>query len=153
MSILKERPNFYGTGIDISKKSINVSKLNRKQLNLTSRVKFFHSSVDNFKIGKYDLIVSNPPYIELCSLKYLEKDVINFEPRLALSGGFDGFSKIRKVINKAKTLIKKNGKFILEIGFNQKNKVKKILKEEGFYVNKAIRDYGNNDRCIISTKI
>jgi release factor glutamine methyltransferase len=153
LSILKERPNFYGTGIDISKKSINVSKLNAKQLNLTSRVKFFHSSVDNFKIGKYDLIVSNPPYIELFNLKYLEKDVINFEPKLALSGGFDGFSKIRKVINKAKNLIKKNGKFILEIGFNQKNKVKKILKEEGFYVNKAIRDYGNNDRCIISTKI
>ncbi len=153
LSILKERPNFYGTGIDISKKSINVSKLNAKQLNLTSRVKFFHSSVDNFKIGKYDLIVSNPPYIELFNLKYLEKDVISFEPKLALSGGFDGFSKIRKVINKAKNLIKKSGKFILEIGFNQKNKVKKILKEEGFYVNKAIRDYGNNDRCIISTKI
>ena len=153
LSILKERPNFYGTGIDISKKSINVSKLNAKQLNLTSRVKFFHSSVDNFKIGKYDLIVSNPPYIKLFNLKYLEKDVISFEPKLALSGGFDGFSKIRKVINKAKNLIKKNGKFILEIGFNQKNKVKKILKEEGFYVNKAIRDYGNNDRCIISTKI
>ena len=153
LSILKERPNFYGTGIDISKKSINVSKLNAKQLNLTSRVKFFHSSVDNFKIGKYDLVVSNPPYIELFNLKYLEKDVISFEPKLALSGGFDGFSKIRKVINKAKNLIKKNGKFILEIGFNQKNKVKKILKEEGFYVNKAIRDYGNNDRCIISTKI
>ena len=153
LSILKERPSFYGTGIDISKKSINVSKLNAKQLNLTSRVKFFHSSVDNFKIGKYDLIVSNPPYIELFNLKYLEKDVINFEPKLALSGGFDGFSKIRKVINKAKILIKKNGKFILEIGFNQKNKVKQILKKEGFYVNKTIRDYGNNDRCIISTKI
>ena len=153
LSILKERPNFYGTGIDISKKSINVSKLNAKRLNLTSRVKFFHSSVDNFKIGKYDLIVSNPPYIELLNLKYLEKDVVNFEPKLALSGGFDGFSKIRKVINKANTLIKKNGKFILEIGFNQKNKVIKILKEEGFYVNKAIKDYGNNDRCIISTKI
>jgi len=153
LSILKERPNFYGTGIDISKKSINVSKLNAKQLNLTGKVKFFHSSVDNFKIGKYDLIVSNPPYIKFLNLKYLEKDVISFEPKLALSGGFDGFSKIRKVINKAKNLIKKNGKFILEIGFNQKNKVKKILKEEGFYVNKAIRDYGNNDRCIISTKI
>ena len=153
LSILKERPNFYGTGIDISKKSINVSKLNAKQLSLMNRVKFFHSSVDNFIIGKYDLVVSNPPYIELFNLKYLEKDVINFEPKLALSGGFDGFSKIRKVINKAKVLIKKNGKFILEIGFNQKNKVKRILKKEGFYVNKAIRDYGNNDRCIISTKI
>ena len=153
LSIIKERPNFYGTGIDISKKSIKVSKINAKQLNLTNRVKFIHSSVDNFNIGKYDLIVSNPPYIKLLSLKYLERDVVNFEPKLALSGGFDGFSKIRKVINKASNLIKKNGKFILEIGFNQKNKVIKILKEEGFYVNKAIKDYGNNDRCIISTKI
>jgi release factor glutamine methyltransferase len=153
LSILKERPNFYGTGIDISKKSVNISKFNAKQLNLMSRVKFFHSSVDNFKIGKYDLIVSNPPYIESLNLKYLEKDVVNFEPKLALSGGLDGFLQIRKVINKASTLIKKNGKFILEIGFNQKNKVKKILNDEGFYVNKAIKDYGNNDRCIISTKI
>ncbi|MDC3369440.1 peptide chain release factor N(5)-glutamine methyltransferase [Candidatus Pelagibacter ubique] len=153
LSILKERSNFLGTGIDISKKSINVSKFNAKQLNLTNRVKFFHSSVDNFNNGKYDIIVSNPPYIEQLNLKYLEKDVVNFEPKLALSGGFDGFSKIRKVINKTSNLIKKNGKFILEIGFNQKNKVIKILKEEGFYVNKAIKDYGNNDRCIISTKI
>ena len=153
LSILKERKYFHGTGIDISKKSINVSKFNAKKLNLVNRIKFFHSSVDNFNAGKYDIIVSNPPYIELVSLKYLDKDIINFEPKLALSGGFDGFSKIRKVINKANYLIKKNGKFILEIGFNQKNKVKEILKQEGFYINKAVRDYGNNDRCIISTKI
>jgi len=153
LSILKERSNFYGTGIDISKKCINVSKINANKLCLTNRVKFIYSSVDNFKIGKYDLIVSNPPYIESFNLKYLEKDVFNFEPKLALSGGFDGFSKIRKVINKARYLIKKNGKFILEIGFNQKNRVKEILKKEGFYINKSIKDYGNNDRCIISTKI
>jgi len=153
LSILKERKYFNGTGIDISKKSINVSKFNAKKLNLENRVKFFHSSVDNFTAGKYDLIVSNPPYIELLSLKYLEKDIVNFEPKLALSGGFDGFINIRKVINKANFLIKKNGKFILEIGFNQKNKVKEILKQEGFYINKALKDYGNNDRCIISTKI
>ena len=153
LSILKERSNFYGTGIDISKKSINISKFNAKRLKLNNRVKFIHSSIDNFKIGKYDIIVSNPPYIELLNLKYLDKDVINFEPKLALSGGFDGFSKIRKVISKAKNLIKKNGKLILEIGFKQKNKVKEILKNEGFYINKSIKDYGNNDRCIISTKI
>ena len=153
LSILKERANFYGTGIDISKKSINVSKINADKLCLTNRVKFIHSSVDNFKIGKYDLIVSNPPYIESFNLKYLENDIVNFEPMLALNGGFDGFSKIRKVINRASNLIKKNGKFILEIGFNQKNRVKEILRKEGFYVNKSIKDYGNNDRCIISTKI
>ena len=83
----------------------------------------------------------------------MEKDVVNFEPKLALSGGFDGFSKIRKVISKASTLIKKNGKLILEIGFKQRNKVKEILKKEGFYINRTLKDYGNNDRCIISTKI
>ena len=153
LSILKERPNFYGTGIDISKKSINVSKFNANKLGLINRTKFFHSSIDNFKIGKYDLIVSNPPYIELLNLKYLDKDVINFEPKLALSGGFDGFSKIREFIIKANFLIKRKGKLILEIGFNQKNKVKRILEDEGFYINKALKDYGNNDRCIISTKI
>ena len=153
LSILKERANFYGTGIDISKKSINVSKFNAKKLKLENRVRFYNSDVDNFKIGKYNVIVSNPPYIELLSLKYLERNVVSFEPRLALSGGFDGFSIIRKVISKANTLIKKNGKLILEIGFNQKNKVKEILKKEGFYINKVLKDYGNNDRCIISTKI
>jgi len=153
LSILKERGNFYGTGIDVSKKSINVSKFNAKKLKLSNRAKFYNSDVDNFKIGKYDLVVSNPPYIELLNLKYLEKDVVNFEPKLALNGGLDGFSKIRKVISKTSVMIKKKGKFILEIGFNQKNKVKEILKKEGFYINKTLKDYGNNDRCLISTKI
>ena len=62
------------------------------------------------------------------------------------------FQKLEKLLD-VSILIKKNGKFVLEISFNQKNKVKKILEEEGFYVNKAIKDYGNNDRCIVSTKI
>jgi len=153
LSLLKERPNFLGTGIDISKESINISKYNAKILQLKNRVKFYNSDVDNFKNGKYDLIVSNPPYIELLNLKYLEKDVINFEPKLALSGGFDGFSKIRKVISKSAFLIKKNGKLILEIGFSQRDKVKKILKENGFYTNRVLKDYGKTDRCIVSTKI
>ena len=79
--------------------------------------------------------------------------MINFEPKLALSGGFDGFSKIRKVICNAAFLIKKNGKLILEIGFSQRDKVKKILKENGFYTNRVLKDYGKADRCIVSTKI
>ena len=153
LSLLKERPNFYGTGIDISKKSINISNYNAKMLQLKNRVKFYNSDVDNFKIGKYDLIVSNPPYIKLLNLKYLERDVINFEPRLALDGGLDGLSEIRKVIKKSSELIKKNGKFILEIGFDQKNKVINLLKQKGFYINSTLRDFANNDRCIICTKI
>ena len=153
LSLLKEMPNCYGIGIDISKKSINISKYNAKMLQLTNKVKFYQSDVDNFKIGKYDLIVSNPPYIEELSLKYLENDVVYFEPKLALNGGIDGFSKIRKIIEKSTVLIKKNGKLVLEIGFNQKNKVQEMLRKKGFYINKTLKDYGKKDRCVISTKI
>ena len=153
LSILKERKNFYGTGIDISKKCINLSKINAIKLKVSSRLKLFKSDVDKFNFGKYDLIVSNPPYIKTFDLKYLERDVAEFEPRLALNGGLDGLSEIRKVIKKSSELIKKNGKFILEIGFDQKNKVINLLKREGFYINSAQKDLANNDRCIVSTKI
>jgi release factor glutamine methyltransferase len=153
LSLLKERPNFYGTGIDICKNSINISKYNAKMLHLKNRIRFFHSSIDNFNVGKYDIVVSNPPYIELLKLKYLENDVFNYEPKLALNGGLDGFLMIRKVIEKTSVLIKKKGNFFLEIGFNQKNKVKEMLKENGFYINIILKDYGKNYRCIVSTKI
>ena len=153
LSILKEKKNFYGTGIDISKKCINISKKNAIKLKLDSRVRFYKSDVDKFSLGKYDLIVSNPPYIKNYNLKYLERDVANFEPKLALDGGLDGLSEIRKVIRKSSELIKKNGKFILEIGFDQKNKVINLLKKEGFYINSALKDLAKNDRCIVCTKI
>ena len=153
LSILKERKNFYGTGIDISKKCLNISKINAINLKVNSRLKLYKSDVDKFNLGKYDLIVSNPPYIKKCKLKYLERDVAKFEPKLALDGGLDGLSEIRKVIKKSSELIKKNGKFILEIGFDQKNKVINLLKKEGFYINSTQKDLANNDRCIVSTKI
>ena len=153
LSILKERKSFYGTGIDISKSCINISKLNAIKLKVSSRLKLYKSNVDKFTLGKYDLIISNPPYIKKSKLKYLEKDVAKFEPKLALDGGLDGLSEIRKVIKKSSELIKKNGKFILEIGFDQKNKVISLLKKEGFYINSINKDLANNDRCIVCTKI
>jgi len=153
LSILKEKKNFYGTGIDISKKCLNISKINAKNLNLETRTKFYKTDVDKFSLGKYDLIISNPPYVNKFDLKYLDKDVACFEPRLALDGGLDGLSEIRKVIKKSSELIKKNGKFILEIGFDQKNKVINLLKKEGFYINGTLKDLAKNDRCIVCTKI
>jgi len=153
LSILKEKKNFYGTGIDISNKSLNICNINTHKLGLTNRVKLFKSDVDNFNYGKYDLIISNPPYIKKYDLKCLEKDVVNFEPKKALDGGINGLSEIRKVINKSSDLVKKNGFLILEIGFNQKNYVGKILNNKGFYIKKIVRDLANNDRCIISIKI
>ena len=107
LSILKERKNFYGTGIDISRKCLNISNINATKLKVSSRLKLYKSDVDKFNLGKYDLIVSNPPYIKTNKLKYLERDIAEFEPRIALNGGLDGLSEIRKVIKKSSELIKK----------------------------------------------
>ena len=153
LSILKEKENFYGTGIDVSSKCLKITKINADNLNVNNRLKLYKSDVDKFNLGKYDLIVSNPPYIKTGKLKYLERDVARFEPKLALDGGLDGLSEIRKVIKKSSELIKKNGKFILEIGSDQKNKVINLLKKEGFYINSTQKDLASNDRCIVSTKI
>ena len=153
LSILKEKKNYLGTGIDLSDDCIKLSKINAKKLSVTNRAKFFKSDIDNFNIGKYDLIISNPPYIKKLDLKYLDKEILNFEPRLALDGGLDGLSEIRKVIAKSSELIKKKGKLILEIAFDQKYEVKEILKNNGFYIERIVKDLSKNERCIISTKI
>ena len=153
LTILKEKQNFYGTGIDISKKCIDITRINAIKLGVYDRLKLIKSDIDNFNYGKYDLIISNPPYIKKTDLKYLEKDVVDFEPILALNGGLEGLSEIRKVINKASKLIKTRGKLVLEIAFNQKYEIKKILNEKGFYINSVAKDYADNDRCIVSTKI
>ena len=153
LSVLDERKSCYGTGIDISKECINLSKINSKKLGIINRIKFYKSDIDNFNLGKYDLIISNPPYIKKQDIKYLEKDIVNFEPIKALDGGLDGLSEIKKVINRSSKLIKLKGKLFLEIAFDQKREVLSLLKNKGFYINKVLKDLGNNDRCVICTKI
>ena len=81
------------------------------------------------------------------------KDVGFYEPRIALNGGCDGYSRIKEIINKSSILIKKKGKLFLEIGYNQRNEVVKILNNNSFYINKVVKDLGKKNRCIISTKI
>ncbi len=153
LSILKERRDFRAVGVDISNHAVKVCNINAIKLGVESRVKLFNSDIDKFNQGKYDLIISNPPYIKNLEMKYLEKDVKNFEPKLALNGGLDGISEIRKIIKKSSELIKYGGKLILEIAYNQKKEVKQLLKKNSFYINSVVKDLGKNDRCIISTKI
>ena len=152
LSILKEKKSFLGTGIDLSQDCIEICRYNAKKLGVSNRIKLLKSDVDNLIFHKYDLIISNPPYIKKFDLNKLNRDVINYEPKLALNGGLDGLSVIRKVIKKSSELIKKNGKLILEIGYDQSLPVKKMLNENNFYLNKIIKDLAKNDRCIISTK-
>ena len=152
LSILKEKKTFLGTGIDLSQDCIEICRYNAKKLGVNNRIKLFKSDVDNLIFRKYDLIVSNPPYIKKFDLNKLSREVVNYEPKLALDGGLEGLSVIRKVIKKSSELIKTNGKLILEIGHDQKEIVKKMLNQNDFYVNETIKDLAKNDRCIISTK-
>ena len=153
VSIILERQRSRGTAIDISKNAINIAKYNAKIQHIENRIKFVNSNIDKFNRGKYDLIISNPPYIKKFKIKYLEDDVKLYEPKVALDGGIDGYSNLKKVIKKSSKLLKTKGKLILEIDDKQKNITNKILKQNGFYTNKIVKDLAKKYRCIVSTKI
>ena len=153
LSILKELVYSRGVGIDISTRAIKIAQINSKNLNLFHQSKFKVFDISKFNVGKYDLIVSNPPYIPSKDIKNLSKDIINYEPLVALNGGLDGLDLIRKVIYKSNSLLKRNGLLAIEIGFNQYLKVSSLLKQYGFREMSRQCDYNHNVRCIISTKV
>ena len=153
VSLVKERPKCTATAIDISINAINVAKTNAKLHQLENKINFINIDIDKYNSYNYDLIISNPPYINSIELNRLDKDIKFHEPRLALSGGFDGLRDLKKIIFKSKKLLKTNGKLILEIGHKQKNLCKKILNENNFYINKITKDLSGKDRCIVSTKL
>jgi len=153
LSILKELKFSKGFGIDISSKAIQTAKINAKKFNLLNRAKFKVFDMNMFNVGKYDLIVSNPPYISLKDIKNLSKEILKHEPIIALNGGLDGLDLIKKVIYKSTYLLKKNGLLAIEIGNKQYPKVSKLLKMFGFREKSKEYDYKKNVRCIISTKV
>jgi len=153
LSLLKELYSSRGIGIDISSQAIRIAKANSKNLNLTNRAKFKNFEIENYALGKYDLIVCNPPYIPSKDIKKLSKDIIKFEPKEALDGGLDGLDLIKKVIYKSNILLKRNGMLALEIGFGQYRRVSEILGHYKFKEYSKIYDYNDNVRCIITTKI
>ena len=153
LSLLREKLSFLGKGVDLSDDCYKLCKINANKLGVGNRLKLFKTDIDNFNFGKYDLIISNPPYVKNFDLKKLDKDIRAYEPKLALAGGLDGLSGFRKIIAKSSELLKKKGKLILEIAHDQKKEVIDLLIKKNFYINKIVKDLANNDRCIICTKI
>ena len=141
-----------GKGIDVSIESLKVCKENANKLGLLNRLKLFNSDIDNFHLGKYDLIISNPPYIKNLDFNKMDDEVVKYEPKIALDGGLDGLLEIRKIINKSSKLIKTHGKLILEIAHDQKNEVKKYkIRTVAFYnvenLFDTINDVSKNDEA------
>ena len=153
ISLLTELKTSKGVGLDISKKALDIAKINSKRHKLLRKIKFLNLSFSKLYNQKFDLVVSNPPYIKSSDLKNLDCDVKNFEPKIALDGGNDGLDLIKKVIYKTRGLLKKRGIFALEIGYGQYEKVSKILKSTKFRIEYIVKDYNDNIRCIISRNI
>ena len=150
MSLLSELKNSTGTAIDISSKAILVAKKNAIRFKLSDRIKFLNKSFENLYEKKFDLVVSNPPYIKRSDIKNLSEDIKKFEPRMALDGGNDGLDLIKKVIYKSKKILKINGMLALEIGNEQIKRVSKILIDNKFRIKYVIKDYRNNERCVFA---
>jgi release factor glutamine methyltransferase len=150
ISILSSLKNSNGIGIDISKNAILTAKKNALKHKLTKRVKFLNKSLNNIFSKKFDLIVSNPPYIGSKDIKNLSDDIKRYEPRIALDGGNDGLDLIKKVIYKSKYILKTKGTLALEIGNEQFIKVSKILIDNNFRIKNVVKDYKTNVRCVFA---
>ena len=150
ISLLSSLIKSTGIGIDISKKAILVAKKNSYKHNLSKRVRFLNKSLESLFYKKFDLIVSNPPYIESKDIKNLSNDIKKYEPIMALDGGNDGLDLIRKVIYKSKSILKFKGMLALEIGNEQIYKVSKILVDNNFRIKNVIKDYKDNVRCVFA---
>ncbi len=151
ISILSELKEALGIGVDISNNGIKIAIKNSKKHQLLNKIRFYRKSFTQIFNYKFDLIVSNPPYIVSKDMRNLEDDIKKFEPKLALDGGNDGLDVIKKVIYKSKTILKVKGMLALEIGNEQFKKVSKILRENKFRTRYIVKDYRENVRCILST--
>ena len=151
ISLLCELKKSHGIGVDISNKAILTAKKNADMHKISDRVTFLNKSFNAVFWKKFDLIVSNPPYIEKNRIKNLKEDVKIYEPRMALDGGNDGLDLIKKVIYKSKEILKINGTLALEIGNEQIKKVSKILIDNNFRIIQVIKDYKDNVRCVIAS--
>ena len=150
LSLLSNLEKSVGLGVDVSNKAILIANKNAKRHELSNRVKFLNKSFESIFSKKFDLIVSNPPYIETKNIKNLSEDIKRFEPIIALDGGKDGLDLIKKVIYKSKRILKIKGTLALEIGNEQIKKVSKLLIDNNFCIRKIIKDYKNNVRCVIA---
>ena len=150
-SILNELKYSKAIGIDNCKKTLTNARKNLIKLELENRAKILNRSINKIFGYKFDLIVSNPPYIRTRDLNHLSDDITNYEPRSALDGGNDGLDVIKKVIYKSTHILKLNGILALEIGTGQYKQVKRILNENKFKIIVTVKDYKDNIRCIYST--
>jgi release factor glutamine methyltransferase len=154
VSLLKELTKAKGIGIDKSSKAIAVAKKNSTSQHVDSRSSFKNINLENIKFDKkFDLIVSNPPYLPDVSLKNLNLDIKLYEPKIALQGGVQGVDFLYKIIVLASKILKIKGLLALEIGDNQFHILAKYLKENRFKILDKYTLINKQVRCLLATKL
>ena len=154
VSLLKELTKAKGIGVDKSSKAIAVAKKNSTSQHVDSRSSFKNINLENIKFDKkFDLIVSNPPYLPDVSLKNLNLDIKLYEPKIALQGGVQGVDFLCKIITLASKILKINGLLALEIGDNQFHILAKYLKENRFKILDKYTLINKQVRCLLATKL
>ena len=148
LSILNENRMINGLGIDLSKEAISIAKQNSKKLNLETQSNFLVSNWMSSVNYKYDLVVSNPPYIASEDIKKLSKSVKIYDPILSLDGGEDGLNSYRLIASDLKRIISMNALIIIEIGYNQSLEVIDIFKKNDFKLIKKYNDINGLDRVL-----
>jgi len=152
ISLAKSIPNVKIAMSDISKDAIEIAKKNAKENNVLEKVKFIESDMFESIEEKFDIIVSNPPYIETDVIKTLSREVQN-EPKLALDGGENGLEFYKILINEALNYLNNDGYLCMEIGYNQKEKIMELAKKEKVFSKiDIVKDLSGNDRVIICKK-
>lgn len=152
-SILSEIPDSTGTGIDISNLSLEVARRNIESLNLQTRAELLQSNwYDNLPSHKFDLIISNPPYIAEEEVHIMAEETKKFEPVKALYSADYGLADYKQIAKGAEIFLSANGYIIVEIGFNQADSVIEIFKLEGFKTVSLLKDLAGHDRGLMFQK-
>lgn len=149
LSLLSEFPNAHGLGVDVSEAALDVAQKNAQSLGLAERAHFYHANWGEGVMGRYDVIVSNPPYISEADMKTLAPEVVEFEPRGALVAGEDGLSAYRELMPHIKRLLAPHGVAVLEFGKDQHDDVMAIAKDHGLKALELQSDLAGIIRCVV----
>jgi len=152
LELIKKKISVTGSATDISMEALKIAQKNARHYNIGKKIIFFQSNWFSDVKNKFDIIVSNPPYIKKSEINSLPSEVKNFDPEVSLCGGYDGLNAYKRIADEAKDYLKKNGFILVEVGSTQSGKVKKIFELQGFTSICTARDLLNKERVIIFKK-
>jgi release factor glutamine methyltransferase len=151
IALLSEWKHAAGTGLDISQSALAVAQRNAERLGVAARAQFQHGDFEVFTGRRFDLVISNPPYIPTSVIAGLDPDVRDYEPHLALNGGVDGLEPLRRIATILHALLAPGAPAIIEIGHDQGRSASQALQNHGLKVLQIIKDLAGNDRVIMAT--